>query len=71
MGFTDKKDAKITLILGTLAMLISFMTWSSISPLANIFATRLSISLRAQKLLVAVPVLFGFNHTNTFWYFIR
>lgn len=56
---TDKKTATMALIMGTLAMLISFMAWSSISPLAKVFATDLHISLAAQKMLVATPVLLG------------
>lgn len=57
----DKTAATMALIMGTLAMLVSFMAWSSIAPLATAFAPKLGFvaGSGAQKMLVAVPVLLG------------
>ncbi|GBG96735.1 nitrate/nitrite transporter [Lactococcus termiticola] len=56
-----KYAATMALIMGTLAMLVSFMAWSSIAPLATAFAPKLGFEAgsAAQKMLVAVPVLLG------------
>ncbi len=56
---SNKKAATMALIMGTLAMLVSFMAWSSISPLAKVFATDLHVNIGYQKVLVAIPVLLG------------
>ncbi|MCL2681604.1 MAG: MFS transporter [Streptococcaceae bacterium] len=63
---TDTKNnnraAIMALVMGTLAMLISFMAWSSIAPLASVFMTKafgMAAGGGAQKVLVAVPVLLG------------
>lgn len=45
------------LFMETIAMLISFMSWLSISPSANVFYIMLNIGLTTQKLLIAAPVL--------------
>lgn len=57
----DKKAATMALVMGTLAMLVSFMAWSSVAPLATAFAPKLGFvaGTGAQKVLVAVPVLLG------------
>lgn len=57
----NKRAATMALIMGTLAMLVSFMAWSSIAPLATAFAPKLGFvaGSGAQKVLVAVPVLLG------------
>ncbi|QDK70976.1 MFS transporter [Lactococcus protaetiae] len=47
------------LTLATIAMLISFMSWSSLSPLANSIASQFGLNITLQKILVALPVLFG------------
>lgn len=54
-----KSTSNKALFMGTIAMLISFMSWSSISPLANAFSATMNIGINMQKLLVAVPVLLG------------
>lgn len=57
----NKRAAIMALVMGTLAMLVSFMAWSSIAPLATAFAPKLGFvaGSGAQKILVAVPVLLG------------
>ncbi|MDR0297850.1 MAG: NarK/NasA family nitrate transporter [Streptococcaceae bacterium] len=57
----QKYAATMALIMGTLAMLVSFMAWSSIAPLAAAFAPKLGFTVGsgAQKMLVAIPVLLG------------
>lgn len=56
-----KSAATMALVMGTLAMLVSFMAWSSVAPLATAFAPKLGFEpgSAAQKVLVAVPVLLG------------
>ena len=47
------------LILGTLAMIITFMSWSSFGVLINNINLVVSMSQSQQKVLVAFPVLLG------------
>lgn len=47
------------LFLGTLAMIITFMSWSSFGVLINDIGSIVSMSQAQQKILVAFPVLLG------------
>ncbi|MDR0200156.1 MAG: MFS transporter [Streptococcaceae bacterium] len=57
----SKYAATMAIVMGTLAMLVSFMAWSSIAPLAKVFMLHFGMTpgTGAQKMLVAVPVLLG------------
>lgn len=49
----------MALIMGTLAMLVSFMAWSSLAPLAAQITKDLSLSVSQKTFMIATPVLLG------------
>lgn len=50
---------KFVLPITTIAMAISFMTWSVLSPLASTFEQIYNLSTTQKSILVAIPVLLG------------
>lgn len=59
MAKSNKKAATMALVMGTLAMLVSFMAWSSLAPLANQITASLGLSVSEKTFMIATPVLLG------------
>ncbi|MCD2255661.1 NarK/NasA family nitrate transporter [Lactobacillus sp. CC-MHH1034] len=59
MEKSNKTAAIMALVMGTLAMLVSFMAWSSLAPLANQITKMLSLSVSQKTFMIATPVLLG------------
>lgn len=54
-----KLNATMALVMGTLAMVVSFMAWSSLAPIANQVSTQFDLSVAQKNFLIATPVLLG------------
>ena len=59
IGLQKMYNSRKALIFGTVGMLIAFMSWSSLAPLISNFGQLSNLTATNQKVLVAVPVLFG------------
>ncbi|MFD1671873.1 nitrate/nitrite transporter [Agrilactobacillus yilanensis] len=59
MENSNKKAATMALVMGTLAMLVSFIAWSSLAPLATQITQDLSLSVSQKTFMIATPVLLG------------
>ncbi len=59
MSKQGKTAATMALVMGTLAMLVSFMAWSSLAPLANQITKDLGLTVSEKTFMIATPVLLG------------
>ena len=55
----ERKGAVQALVLATVALVVSFIAWGSISPLAPMFRRMYGLPETHVGLLVAAPVLMG------------